>query len=143
MSGATFEPRQVVKDGTYLIGTSAVVTAGDVPMLFQSHLYRLRVKKPKKLSPWLLFACLNTPIVKRQFKAKQFTQDIIDTIGDRFQEIQIPIPTDREERARVAEETKKIILTRASMRERAKELVLDLEGLEDVPEEDLDVMGGL
>ena len=56
----------LVRDGTYLIGTSAMVTEADLPMLFQSHIYRVRVLKPSTISPWLLFACLNTPIVKRK-----------------------------------------------------------------------------
>ena len=85
----------LVRDGTYLIGTSAIVTDADLPMLFQSHIYRIRVLKPATISPWLLFVCLNTPIVKRQIKSKQFTQDIIDTLGKRFTEIMIPVPKDK------------------------------------------------
>ena len=73
----------MVKDGTYLIGATAIVTEFDLPMLFQSHLYRIRVRKPEIIDPWLLFALLNTPVVRRQIRAKQFTQDIIDTIGKR------------------------------------------------------------
>src|SRR5260370_32283644 len=30
----------MVKDGTYLIGTCAIVTKYDLPMLFQSHIYK-------------------------------------------------------------------------------------------------------
>lgn len=33
------------------------------------------------IGPGLLFAALNTPVVKRHIRAKQFTQDVIDTIG--------------------------------------------------------------
>ena len=56
----------MVKDGTYLIGTSAVVTKFDLPMLFQSHLYRIRVGEPGIIDPWLLFALLNTRVVELQ-----------------------------------------------------------------------------
>jgi len=63
----------IVRDGTYLIGTTAMVTESDLPMLFQSHVIRIRVTSDTTLDPWLLFACLNSPIVKRQIKAKQFT----------------------------------------------------------------------
>ena len=82
----------LVRDGTYLIGTSAIVTDSDIPMLLQSHIFRIRVLKKSVLDPWLLFACLNCPIVKRQIRAKQFTQDIIDTLGRRLFEIILPIP---------------------------------------------------
>jgi type I restriction enzyme M protein len=133
----------LVRDGTYLIGTSAIVTDADLPMLFQSHIYRVRVLKPKTVNPWLLFACLNTPIVKRQIRSKQFTQDIIDTLGKRLTEILIPIPKDVEVAKRFANETQEIIERRATLRNRAKALALELQGPSTVTEEDLEVVGEL
>ena len=129
----------LVRDGTYLIGTSAIVTEADLPMLFQSHIYRVRVLKPATISPWLLFACLNTPIVKRQIRAKQFTQDIIDTLGKRISELLIPVPRDVEVAARFARETQEIIESRAKLRNRAKAIVLDLQGKSTVTPEDLEM----
>ena len=130
----------MVRDGTYLIGTSAIVTDEDLPMLFQSHLYRVRVVKPEKLNPWLLFTCLNTPIVKRQIRSKQFTQDIIDTLGKRLTEIIIPVPKDKKIAAAIAKETKEIIEGRAKMRDRARALVLELQGHQNLTEEDLEAV---
>jgi type I restriction enzyme M protein len=118
----------LVRDGTYLIGTSAIVSEADVPMLFQSHIYRIRVLKPEALSPWLLFASLNSPIVKRQIRAKQFTQDIIDTLGKRLTEVFVPVPRDAVLAARIAHETKEIIERRASLRDRAKALAFEVQG---------------
>lgn len=128
----------IVRDGTYLIGTSAVVTEEDLPMLFQSHIYRLRVVKPSTISPWLLFVCLNAPIVKRQIKSKQFTQDIIDTLGKRLSEVVIPIPKDASIAAKIARETKQIIETRARLRDRAKAIAVELQGPAHVTPEDID-----
>ena len=119
----------LVRDGTYLIGTSAIVTESDLPMLFQSHIYRVRVLKPEVISPWLLFACLNTPIVKRQIRAKQFTQDIIDTLGKRFTEILIPVPRDKKWAAKIASEQQEIIENRATLRNRSKAIALELQGV--------------
>jgi type I restriction enzyme M protein len=130
----------LVRDGTYLIGTSAVVTEADLPMLFQSHLYRIRSLKPETIDPWLLFAALNTPIVKRQIRAKQFTQDIIDTIGKRLTEIVIPIPKNPKIAGKIALETKEIIETRARLRNRAKILTLELQGLSEAKQEDLEAL---
>lgn len=130
----------LVRDGTYLIGTSAIVTAADLPMLFQSHIYRVRVLKPAKVSPWLLFACLNTPIVKRQIRSKQFTQDIIDTLGKRFTEIVLPVPRDAKIAAKVARETQEIIESRARLRNRAKAIALELQGPSAVTPEDLEAL---
>jgi type I restriction enzyme M protein len=133
----------LVRDGTYLIGTSAIVTEADLPMLFQSHIYRIRSLKPTAIDPWLLFAALNSPIVKRQIRAKQFTQDIIDTIGKRLTEIVIPIPKDAKFATRIAAETKEVIESRATLRNRAKVLVLELQGLTDAKPEDLEVLAEL
>ena len=109
-----------VRDGTYLIGTTAIVTESDVPMLFQSHIYRLRIMREEELSRWLLLACLNAPIVKRQIRSKQFTQDIIDTLGRRLLEIYLPIPRNEEDRLRITRETQTVIEQRVKLRNRAK-----------------------
>lgn len=113
----------MVKDGTYLIGTCAIVTEYDLPMLFQSHLYRIRVLKPEVIDPWLLFALLNTPIVRLQVRSKQFTQDIIDTIGKRVAELAIPVPRDKQSARSLAEECRRIIETRVQLRHEASKLV--------------------
>ena len=113
----------MVKDGTYLVGATAIVTDSDLPMLFQSHLYRIRIHKPEVISPWLLFALLNTPVVRLQIRAKQFTQDIIDTIGRRVLELAVPMPRSEEEARRLARECRRIIETRVRLRQEATALV--------------------
>lgn len=125
----------MVRDGTYLIGTTAIVTESDIPMLFQSHILRIRVLDKGHLDPWLLFACLNSPIVKRQIRAKQFTQDIIDTLGKRYLELILPIPKDAAFGKKIAEETERVITTRIELRNRAKAIALEVEGIS-VPAED-------
>lgn len=139
---ADVEPGDIllVKDGTYLIGTTAIVSTTDVPMLFQSHIYRLRVRTPEKLSPWLLFACLNSPIVRRQIRAVQFTQDIIDSIGKRILEIVVAVPRDAELCARLTADTQYIVETRSALRDRARQIALDVEAHIDLADEDLEVV---
>jgi type I restriction enzyme M protein len=132
----------LVRDGTYLIGTTAIVTKSDVPMLFQSHIFRIRVLKEQTLSPWLLLACLNAPIVKRQVRSKQFTQDIIDTLGKRVLEIYLPIPKDEALRKRLADETKRVIEKRVELRNRVKEIALEVSG-ESSSDADLDELDAL
>jgi type I restriction enzyme M protein len=126
----------VVRDGTYLIGTSAILTESDTKILFQSHIMKLRVRKPDELDPWLFFACLNVPVVKRQIRARQFTQDIIDTLGNRLLEIHVPIPRDDEERVRVAEATRRVVESREGLLRQAVQLVVGIEG-EPIEEDDL------
>ena len=130
----------MVRDGTYLIGTTAIVTDSDVPMLFQSHIYRFRVLGADKIDPWLLFACLNTAVVRRQIRAKQFTQDIIDTLGKRIFEVILPIPKDKDLRGRIARETQDTVLARVALRNKAKQISLDVEGITVPAEEDKELL---
>jgi type I restriction enzyme M protein len=118
----------VVKDGTYLVGTSAVVSDLDTKILYQSHLFKVRVRDHSAIDPWLLFAALNSPIAKRQIRAKRFTQDIIDTLGNRLAEVRVPIPRDLATRTRIAEQTERAVQTRARLREETRRLTLEVEG---------------
>lgn len=118
----------VVKDGTYLVGTSAVVSDLDTKILYQSHLFKIRVSDPEVIDPWLLFAALNSPIAKRQIRSKRFTQDIIDTLGNRLSEIRVPIPRDAELRTRIARETERTVQLRSRLREETRRLTLEVEG---------------
>lgn len=118
----------MVRDGTYLIGTTAVVSPLDTKILYQSHVMKIRVSANSGIDPWLLFAALNSPIAKRQIRAKRFTQDIIDTLGNRLGEIRIPIPRDEEVRTRVSRQVKSAITRRAELREQARRLTIEVEG---------------
>jgi type I restriction enzyme M protein len=83
----------MVKDGTYLIGTCAIITDADNQMIYQSHLYKIRVKPNQQgINPYLLLALLSSTIVQKQIRSKQFTQDIIDSLGARIHELVLPIP---------------------------------------------------
>lgn len=91
----------MVKDGTYLVGTCAMISPGETKIVFQSHLYKIRSNDHSKLNPYLLLALLSSPLVKQQIRSKQFTQDIIDTLGRRIMELELPFPKDEEETKRV------------------------------------------
>ena len=132
----------VVRDGTYLIGTSAIVTKDDLPMLFQSHIVRVRVENPDIVDPWLLFAALNTPIAKRQVRSKQFTQDIIDTVGRRLSEVMVPLPKDEAAARRIAASMREVIEGRAKFRKQAKALAMETQGLTDVDVPDVELLIG-
>jgi hypothetical protein len=130
----------VVRDGTYLVGTSCILTEKDTGILYCGGLYKLRVEKPEELDPYLLLALLNSPIVRRQMRSKQFTRDIIDTLGKRLFEVMLPIPKDDKLRAAIAEETREVIDTRAKLRDRTKEIALEVEGIDKVSEADIEVL---
>lgn len=130
----------VVRDGTYLVGTSCILTEHDTKILYCGGIYKLRIERENELDPYLLLALLNSPIVRRQMKSKQFTRDIIDTLGKRLFEIVIPIPKDKKIRHQIASETREVIETRARLRNRTKEIALEVEGIERPKEEDLEVL---
>jgi hypothetical protein len=130
----------VVRDGTYLVGSSCILTEKDTKILYCGGLYKLRVEKPDHLDPYLLIALLNAPIVRRQMRAKQFTRDIIDTLGKRLFEVLLPIPKDVSTCERIAKETREVIETRAKLRDRAKEIALEVEGVERISDEDIEVI---
>ncbi len=130
----------VVRDGTYLVGVSCILTEKDTKILYCGGLYKLRVEKRDQLDPYLLLALLNVPIVRRQMRAKQFTRDIIDTLGKRLFEVLLPIPKDASTRKRIAKETREVIETRARLRDRTKEIALEVEGVDRLTEEDIEVL---
>lgn len=83
----------LVRDGTYLVGSSALVGADAAPALICGGIYRLRSRSKAVLSPSKLLGLLNLPLVRRQMRSKQFTRDVIDTLGKRLMEVQLPDPS--------------------------------------------------
>jgi hypothetical protein len=118
----------LVRDGTYLIGTSAILTSADAEALYAGGIYRVRSLDPERLDPYLLLVLLNTHIVKQQIKAKQFTRDIIDTLGRRLLEVVLPIPKSDALANSLAKEARTTVEERIRLRDEAKTLTLAVEG---------------
>lgn len=121
----------MVRDGTYLIGSTAIVTKYDTKMVYQSHIMKIRVLNSAVITPHLLLALLSSEPVLAQIKAKRITQDIIDTLGDRLAEILLPIPKDAKTRKTISDMVRKSIDERVEARELARQaraLVTQIEG---------------
>ncbi|MDJ0583229.1 N-6 DNA methylase [Crocosphaera sp.] len=116
----------MVKDGSYLIGTCGFITKYDTKIIYQSHIYKLRVMDTSKLSPYFLLVALTSEPVRKQIKAKCFTQDIIDSLGDRIRELVLPVPKNKNVLGRVIEMVKKSIEERIEARELARKACIDL-----------------
>lgn len=112
----------LVRDGTYLIGNSCIITQEDTKMLYCGGIYKIRVLKREVVDPWLLLGLLNSYIVKRQIRTKQFTRDVIDTLGKRLDEVILPIPRSAQVRKGIADRVESIALERISARRRIEEL---------------------
>jgi len=119
----------MVRDGTYLVGTTALVTKHDLPLLYQSHIYKIRVKDESKINPYLLLAILSCPLVQRQIQSFKFTQDIIDTLGNRINDLVLPIPRDHQLEHKVINDVSEAIHARTVGREAARKARLEVIGL--------------
>ena len=119
----------LVRDGTYLVGSSCMVTKEDAKCLFCGGLYKIRAPKPEILTPYLLLGLLNSYIVKRQIRTKQFTRDVIDTIGKRFEEVYLPIPKSRAVRQKISDAVKKVVTERIVARYQISQLSNDIEDI--------------
>lgn len=111
-----------VRDGTYLIGTVCMVSKYDGPMLYQSHILKLRLTEKAPITSGMLLAALASPVVRQQIRAKQFTADIIDSIGHRFDELIVPVPKDKAIKESISREVQEIVDERGRLRERIREI---------------------
>ena len=106
-----------VKDGTFLIGRTAFVTSLDERIVIQSHILKIRVNKDTKyINPYYLMYLLNLPIVKKQIRSKTFIQGTISTIGNRIEEIVLPVK--KEEVGGITNTIKDIIHQKELLRKR-------------------------
>ena len=118
----------MVRDGTYLIGTCAFVTKHDERVVYQSHILKFRCKPHSRVTPHLLLALLSSDPVQQQIRQKTFTQDIINSLGNRISEVILPIPKSASVRAEIDRIVKKVIDDRIEARELsrvARRLVVD------------------
>ena len=119
----------MVKDGTYLIGTCAFISKYDEKIVYQSHLYKIRIIDKSIISPYLLLAALSSKPVINQIQSKRFTQDIIDSLGKRIFELVIPIPKNKKKRNEIDEMVKTSIDDRIESRElarKAKSIIVEI-----------------
>lgn len=121
----------LVRDGTYLIGTNCIITTMDIPMVFQSHILKFRVRKQKRINSYLFFLALNNELVQQQIRNIQFTADIIDTIGNRFKEIVLPIPKDEKKREYLTSAIRDTLETRVKYKAAVKQMPLLIESVLD------------
>lgn len=125
----------MVRDGTYLVGTCAMISENDLKIVFQSHLLKIRSSDHQKLNPHLLLALLSSPIVKLQIRSKQFTQDIIDTLGRRIYELVLPFPKEESVRADIIKAVSDVFDKRNQAKEIMRSTILNitpLHGFEEV-----------
>jgi hypothetical protein len=119
----------MVAHGTYLVGTVAIVTENDLPLVLQDHIFRLRLRsripefRGDTPDPWLLLAVLSTRFIRRQIRARQFSADIIDKVGNRHLEIRVPIPRDPRRQSVASEAAYRAVSDQSRIRKRISEIL--------------------
>ena len=118
----------MVKDGSYLIGTCAMITQYDTKIVYQSHLYKIRVSDKNKynLDKYYLLAVLSSEYLKQQITANTFSQDIINSLGDRLKDLVIPISHDTKKIETIAKMVKKSINESIEARELARKARMEV-----------------
>ena len=106
-----------VNEGTYFIGRTSMLTDLDVKVIIQSHIRRIRIVKKEELNPYLLFWALNKAVTRQQIDDNTFMQATLPSLGDRLNEIYIPIPKDPDERERISNKIKEIITKKRDLKE--------------------------
>ncbi len=112
----------MVAHGTYLVGTLAIVAEDDLPLVLQDHVFRLRVRVESEVGPFLLLAALSTAFVRRQVRARQFSADIIDKLGNRHLGLRVPLPRDPARRAALALRVETVIREQSAVRQEIRAL---------------------
>lgn len=112
-----------VKDGTFLIGNSAIVTKNSEKILIQSHIIKIRVVENGLINPYYLLYLLNLPIVREQINKYTFIQGTLSTVGDRFFEIKLPIHRNKEMVNKISNEVKDIINLKEELKDRVLSLI--------------------
>ncbi|UYK81346.1 hypothetical protein NG829_03260 [Xanthomonas sacchari] len=111
-----------VAHGTYLVGNVAIVTEAETKLVLQDHVFRLRIDPTSGLSPLVLLAALSTAFVRRQVRARQFSADIIDKIGERHLDIVVPIPAEKAQCAAVARVVANVIKEQNAARQEVSDI---------------------
>lgn len=106
----------LVRDGTYLVGSSCIITKEDTKSLFCGGMFKFRVQGGN-LDPFLFLGLMNSYIVKRQMRTKQFTRDVIDTLGNRIEEVVLPIPKSPELRKAISDAVRRVVESRVWARD--------------------------
>lgn len=106
----------LVRDGTYLVGSSCIITAQDVKSLFCGGMFKFRATG-EYLDPFLFLGLINSYVVRRQMRTKQFTRDVIDTLGNRIEEVVLPVPKSAALRHAVSDAVRTVVDSRIQARE--------------------------
>lgn len=103
-----------IADGRYRIGKTAIINKYNIKCVIQSHIDIFSLSEDAPIEPYEFVYLMNLKIVQDQIRNLVFIQSTLGTLGNRIQEIQIPLPI------RDAEWNKKIHVFQKNIETRAK-----------------------
>lgn len=121
-----------VRRGSYRIGTVAMVSPFDREVLLTKELVVMRVVKPHNrfgIDPYYLIYLLSHELTQQQMYQKVFIETTLPNIGDRWRELYLPVLTDREKAASVAQRIKSALDAKWAAQKQIQELRSELGGL--------------
>ena len=89
-------------------------------------LLKLRVHDGAPFDSHFLLAVLSSTPVQAQIRSLSFTQDIIDSLGDRIRDVLIPVPRDRDRLETISRKVQRVIDDRVEARELSREVVREV-----------------
>lgn len=116
----------LVKDGgSNHIGKTAYITELDTKIIIQSHIFQIKtLESNQAIDSYLLLYLLNLDIVQKQIQAITFIQGTIATIGNRINDIILPIPKEHMKRKEISDCIKEIINKKIEIRKKIYNLNL-------------------
>ena len=93
-----------------------MVTKHDAEIVYQSHLYKIRVLPNDELDNYLLLALLSSPVVQRQIRGETQAQDIINSLGNRIRNVFLPVPKSTDSRLMISRRVERIVRERMEAR---------------------------
>ncbi len=94
-----------VKEGSYRVGTVAIVSPLDINVLLNHHSIVFRVVKENNeydLTPFYLLYLFSHKLTQKQLFNKIMVDTTLPNIGDRWSELRLPIANDKNERKRIS-----------------------------------------
>jgi type I restriction enzyme M protein len=98
-----------VRRGSFRIGSVALVTKYDTEVLLTREIKVFRVNTNKRnITPYYLLFALSHPLVKLQTKNKIFIETTLPNIGERWQDLLLPIPLEKDKLIEISENVRSI-----------------------------------
>ncbi|MBT3383383.1 MAG: N-6 DNA methylase [Prolixibacteraceae bacterium] len=115
----------MVADGRYRIGKTSMILSGMTKCVVQSHLKILRIQKEDVFSPFELLYILNQKQVIEQIRSLIFIQSTLGSIGNRLNELLLPIPEKSDSWKKQVQEFKSTLMERNILLQRLHNLTYE------------------